>query len=225
MSAAGTPSIFAEDVDCAILMSLSEADEERHHFYYVMGFVERDAPAPRLIKPHKVGDGAARAVIVREGSVWEMVLGADVSASFVCSQQRRGWTEAEWSRFVEECVEERVMRVQTSCAVTRDSVGAACLDRLIEKDIVNKRNAFASAHGAMPRDDAIEADVDLLNCYRSASGGRMHPLDKRPWQMSTVNRFQMEFERQSALEQYNRMMQKCIEVFFSFSFRVASSIF
>ena len=64
MSAASTQSILGEDMDCAIMMSLGEAD--RHQFYYVMGFVERDAPAPRLIKPQKVGDGAARAVIVRE---------------------------------------------------------------------------------------------------------------------------------------------------------------
>jgi hypothetical protein len=128
------------DADCAILMSL----DERHHFYYAMGFVERDAPVPRLIKPQNIGDCAARAVIVRDGPVWEMVLGADVSASFVCSSKRRGWTEAEWERFVAECVEGRVMRVQTACVLTPDSAGAACLERLIEKDIARKKKVGAS---------------------------------------------------------------------------------
>jgi hypothetical protein len=68
----------------------------------------------------------------------------------------------------------------------------------------------------MPQDDVIDADAELLSCYRSASGGRMHPLDQRPWLMNTVQRFQMEFERQSALEGSDQLMQKCIEVYVVF---------
>jgi hypothetical protein len=208
-----------EDLDCVILMSYHHGNNnnvkpegktkvDTFHFYYAMGFLEETS---------MIGDGvsvkqitgpkqqAARAIILREGATCDLFLCANVSASFVRGEGG-GWTEAEWETFVAKYVDNGVvMRVQTACTVTADNDGgAACLDRLIEKDMMT----HFKRHPPSSLEVVIEVNTDLLNCYRSASGGRMHPLDRRPWLMSVLITAQMQFEVQTALD---RIMQLTIQ--------------
>ena len=201
-------------MDCVIFISLSAPPPPplapavaRYNFFYVMGFVDAAAAGatPKQIKGHK---GTARVVIAHDGPVWEMVLAAGVSASFTCKEA--GWTEDEWELFVSECVEGRIMRVQTECVVPCDHItGAACIERLIKKDIGHQKKAAYLA-GLVLFD--VEVDPNLLNCYRAASGGRMHHLDTRPWRMSHKAQLQMQRENHSAKERAAQLTLTGIEV-------------
>ena len=154
-----------DDLDSVIMISIGKpTTEAQYNLYYVMGFTTK-APTPSII-------GDVRALHIKtKSSAVEMVLAKGVTEDFVCRED--GWSEQQWERFVEDNVDGKFIRVQTSCTIAKDDGGAACIDRII---------------GLQP--DASDA---LLNCYREASGGRMHYLDRRPWKMSTIAQLTMEY--------------------------------
>lgn len=210
-----------DDLDCVILMSYHQdsgskqqaasyqkKEEERFHFYYAMGFVDsnhnndkKDAPESGVSVKQITSE--VRVVVVREEEACELFLCANVSASFVRNEP--GWTEAKWETFMAEHIDSKVMRVQTACTVTEDKDGGgACIERLIEKDLMARLKRAAN--------HAVPVNYDLLNCYRAASGGRMHHLDRRPWLMSVLVTAQMQFEVQSALERVMTLTLQGVEV-------------
>ena len=164
-----------EDIDSVIMLSI----EETYNFYYVMGFAA--ASATSSAKQQQLNDSVRAIQIETEPSTIEMVLARGVSESFACNGD--GWTEQQWEQYVEDHVEGKLIRVQTSCAISKDAGGAACIDRIIAKHI-------------RVRGDPSLAP-SMLDCYREASGGRMHYLDSRPWKMSTIAQLGMECELQT----------------------------
>jgi hypothetical protein len=159
---------MSSDDDVDSVIMLSIA--ATYNFYYVMGYTTA-APTPSAV-------GDVRALHVKtNSSAVEMVFAKGVSDDFICTED--GWSEQQWEQFVEDKVQGKILRVQTACVVSMDAGGAACIDRLIE---LQTPSAPSNA---------------LLNCYREASGGRMHYLDRRPWKMSTISQLSMEFELSS----------------------------
>ena len=154
-----------------------ETEPSTYNFYYVMGFTAATAAA----KQQQLNDSVRAIQIETEPSTIEMVLARGVSESFACNGD--GWTEQQWEQYVEDHVEGKLIRVQTSCAISKDAGGAACIDRIIAKHI-------------RVRGDPSLAP-SMLDCYREASGGRMHYLDSRPWKMSTIAQLGMECELQT----------------------------
>jgi hypothetical protein len=179
-----------DDVDSVIMISIGKpTTEAQYNFYYVMGFTTK-APMPSII-------GDVRALHIKtKSSAVEMVLAKGVTADFVCRED--GWSEQQWERFVEDNVEGKIIRVQTSCSLSKDDGGAACIDRIIGMHCT--REASVSMQP--------EVSNDLFNCYREASGGRMHYMDRRPWKMSTIAQLGMEYELSSTRQRISLLTIK-----------------
>ena len=155
-----------DDVDSVIMISIGKPTiETQYNFYYVMGFTTKE-PTPSVV-------GDVRVLHIKtKSSAIEMVLAKGVTKEFISRED--GWSEQQWERFIEDNVDGKFIRMQTSCPISKDDGGAACIDR-----IIGLQN---------------EANDALFNCYREASGGRMHHLDRRPWKMSTITQLTMEYE-------------------------------
>jgi hypothetical protein len=162
----------ASDDDSVIMISIGSpttvAVASVYNFYYVMGF---STTTPSSI------DARVKSISVTKDTLVEVVFAKGVHSNpFSCEE---GWTEQEWDRFIEDGAPG--IRVQTSCPISNDAGGAACIDRLIDKHVAQK------SHDGMVMET-------MLDYYRAASGGRMHHLDKRPWRMSTLAVLGMEYE-------------------------------
>ncbi len=212
-------------------------EDERFHFFFAMGFVqEEEVEEPDLLEPneplllpkkkkkvrqitaqlHDGSDVIVRVASVLNGAVLEMLMAVGVSNSFVCKDTKSVWSETEWAQFIGKYVDGHIIRVQTVFPVTCDSTGASCVERLIQKNIMETKLTFLTNNGAVLFDDQIEVDPELLNCYRAASGGRMHHLDTRPWLMTNAKRFEMESEMRNSNENLLQLTRDGVEVRFIF---------
>ena len=107
-----------DDVDSVIMISIGKPTiEAQYNFYYVMGFTTKE-PTPNV-----VGDVRVLHIKTKSSAV-EMVLAKGVTEDFVCRED--GWSEQQWERFVEDNVDGKFIRVQTSCTIAKDDGGAAC---------------------------------------------------------------------------------------------------
>jgi hypothetical protein len=202
-----------DDVDSVIMISIGKPPTEaQYNFYYVMGFTTK-APMPSII-----GDVRTLHINTKSSAV-EMVLAKGVTADFLCRED--GWSEQQWERFVEDNVEGKIIRVQTSCSISKDDGGAACIDRIIgmhcktmqpmqrEQPVVTMQPDVLNMQ---PDDGAGQQggtmSNDLFNCYREASGGRMHYMDRRPWKMSTIAQLGMEYELSSTRQRISLLTIK-----------------
>ena len=184
-----------DDVDSVIMISIGKPPTEaQYNFYYVMGFTTK-APMPSII-----GDVRTLHINTKSSAV-EMVLAKGVTADFVCRED--GWSEQQWERFVEDNVEGKIIRVQTSCSISKDDGGAACIDRIIGMHCKTMQADVSNDLNMQP-----EVSNDLFNCYREASGGRMHYMDRRPWKMSTIAQLGMEYELSSTRQRISLLTIK-----------------
>ncbi len=186
--------------DVATCNAYKDESSSLYNFHYVMGFAA-DKELPLAL------EGDVQLIhVTTEASAVEMVLAKGLSSN------GNGWSDEDWDRFVEQNVDGKLVRVQTSMSLQNDGSGVACIDRIIDKHFSIK--SVLKIDGTEP--DVIDPDVThhehtMFDYYRGISGERMHYLDTRPWRMSTMAVLNVEYELHTMVQSIAKLALLAIE--------------
>ena len=165
--------------------------------YYLMGFVQDDEKEG--LDVFLQGDGLKE----QHGGMLGIHFLDKSNGSFELllilgtSRKKHMWDEKTWEAFANEHIEERWrVKVQTTQMVAKGQSGSSCVMRLIEKNL-----------RAM-----MDVGDKLFDGYRIASGGRMHPMDQRPWRMKACVLKEMKLERLEYDSAVSKLHEKIVEV-------------